>query len=348
MILIPEQISYLREQREKILASLETYKDYLQNKEITSSDYSSRAYIGDSFTDDQFHRERKNLHEVQSALEDSEYLKERNFDQISIGTKFIIQFDGMESTEAIILTDSIYGLSVDNGFVSITSPLGEHVLGKQPGQPFNYAIKTGSRPYDKRVVSGTILEIVRDPSEYVHFITERPKSQRMSKPEKRKLHSLLNDDSEEAKRELASYHTITPQQEYILRIEASHLSHKKDPKSISRLAVVRKLLATSKVITDVEPGIITVGSKFDLTIMSPEQHMTTGTYEMINSAVSEELEDAFVERISPLGESIYGLHEHDTFKFRKDNKTYTGVVDKIHPVKTKEDEYTTPLQYSKK
>ena len=74
MIIIPEQISYLREQREKILASLETYKDYLQNKEITSSDYSARAYIGDSITDEQFHRERKNLREVQDALENDELI----------------------------------------------------------------------------------------------------------------------------------------------------------------------------------------------------------------------------------------------------------------------------------
>lgn len=347
MIIIPEQISYLREQREKILASLETYKDYLQNKEITSSDYSARAYIGDSITDEQFHRERKNLREVQGALENAEYLKERNFDQIAIGTKFIVQFDGMPETEAIILTDSIFGLSVNEGFVSISSPLGKHVLGKRPGQPFNYAIQTGSRPYDKRVVSGTILEIKSDPKDYVHFITERPKSQRMSKPEKRKLHRLLNDDSEEAKQELASYHTITPSQAYILRLEAARLSNKKDPTSISRLAVVRKVLS-SPVIEDVEPGIITVGAKFDLSIMAPDETVATGTFEMINSAVSDELEDAFVERISPLGESIYGLHEQDTFKFRKDNKTYTGIVEKIHPTKQKEDDYSTPLQYRKK
>ena len=68
---------------------------------------------------------------------------------------------------------------------------------------------------------------------------------------------------------------------------------------------------------------------------------------MINSAVSTELEDAYVERISPLGDAIYGLHEHETFKFRKDNKTYTGEVLSIKESK-KEDEYLTPLQYRKK
>lgn len=347
MILIPEQISYLREKKESILASLETYKDYLQNKEITSSDYSSRAYIGDSLTDEQFHRERKNLHEVQDALENSEYLRERNFDQVSIGTKFIIQFDGLPDTEALILTDSLYGLAIDGGFISITSPLGEHVIGKHPGQQFAYSIKTGSRPFDKRMVSGIVLEIVRDPQEYVHFLTERPKSQRMSKPEKRKLHSLLTDESEESKQELASYHTITSSQEYMLRIERERLIGKRDTATIARLAIVNDLL-TRPVVTPTTDGKIEVGSKFDVTICSPDSKVSTHTFEMINSAVSDELDDAYVERISPIGESLYGLHEKETFKFRKDNKTYTGVVDHIHPTKKVENEYTTPLQYRKK
>ena len=347
MLLIPEQISYLREKRESILASLETYKEYLQNKEVVSSDHSPRAYIGDSLTDEQFHRERQNLHEVQEALENSEYLKERNFDQVSIGTKFIIKFDGLEETESIILTDSLFGLAINGGFISITSPLGKNVIGKRPGQQFAYSIQTGSRPYDKRVVSGMILEIKKDPKEYVHFITERPKSQRMSKPEKRKLHSLLSDESETAREEMASYQTITPSQEYMLRLEAARLTGKRDTASIARLAIVNELL-TRKVVEREENGTIGIGTKFDVTICSPDSTVTTHTYEMINSAVSDELDDAYVERISPIGESLYGLHEKDTFKFRRDNKTYTGVVDRIHQNKKSENEYSTPLQYSKK
>ena len=49
MILIPEQISYLREQREKLKASMASYRDYLENKEIVSSDYSARACQGYSW-----------------------------------------------------------------------------------------------------------------------------------------------------------------------------------------------------------------------------------------------------------------------------------------------------------
>lgn len=347
MILIPEQISYLREKRGTILNNLATYKDYLKNKEVVSSDYSARAYIGDSLTDEQFHRERQNLREVQETLENSEYLRERNFDQVSIGTKFIVKFDGTEETESLILTEGLFGLAIDGGFISITSPLGQHIIGKHPGQKFSYSIQNGSRTFDKRIVSGTILEIIRDPKEYVHFLTERPKSQRISKPEKRKLHALLSDESELAKEELASYHTITPSQEYMLRLEAARLTGKRDTASIARLAIVNELLSR-KVVAREDDSTIGIGSKFDVTICSPDSTITTHTYEMINSAVSDELDDAYVERISPIGESLYGLHEKDTFKFRRDNKTYTGVVDHIHQTKKSENEYSTPLQYRKK
>ncbi len=346
MIIIPEQLSYLREQREKLKESIESYRDYLQNKEIVSSDYSARAFIGDSLTDDQMHRDRQSLHTVTEILESGEYLKERQLDQIGIGTKFVVQFKGMEETDTMILTDCIYGLGFQDGLVSISSPLGASIIGKRPGTEFSYTVQTGNRPHDKRYISGTVLEIKRNPEEYIHFITERAKCTRTSKPVKRRLHELSLDDSEEAKQELATYSTITPSQKYILQIEADKLSHKRDPHSIARLAVVNKLLS-SKVVTDIPDGIISVGSKFDLAIVGPDEVMTTHSYEMINSAVSDELEDAYVERISPLGDAIYGLHEHDTFKFRKDNKTYTGEVLSIKS-NHKENEYSTPLQYRKK
>ena len=346
MIIIPEQISYLREQREKLKESIESYKDYLQNKEIVSSDYSARAFVGDSLTDEQLHRDRQNLRTVTEILESSDYLTERQLDQIGIGTKFVVKFKDYEDTDTMILTDCVYGLGFQDGLVSISSPLGSSVLGKRTGMDFAYVVKTGASPLDRRSVSGAIVEIVRDPNEYIHYLNEKAKCVRTSKPVKRRMHELLNDSSDEAKAELATYATITPSQKYLLQIEEEKLSHKKDPSSIARLAVVRKLLR-SKVVTDIPNGIISVGSKFELALVGPDQTMTTHSYEMINSAVSTELEDAYVERISPLGDAIYGLHEHETFKFRKDNKTYTGEVLSIKESK-KEDEYLTPLQYRKK
>ena len=47
MILIPEQISYLRQQVATTKQNLRSYNDYLDSKDITSGDYSARALIGD-------------------------------------------------------------------------------------------------------------------------------------------------------------------------------------------------------------------------------------------------------------------------------------------------------------
>ena len=52
MILIPEQISCLRSQIKTTKENIRSYNDYLSSKDITSGDYSSRAFIGESVLDD--------------------------------------------------------------------------------------------------------------------------------------------------------------------------------------------------------------------------------------------------------------------------------------------------------
>ena len=129
MILIPEQISFLREQKERLKQQLESYRDYQQNREIVSSDHCSRTFIGDSLTEDQFHRNCQELQEITELLKNGDYLKERNFDSVGIGTKVLINFNDINETEAIILTDCIYGLSDGLNYASTNSLLGKSILG---------------------------------------------------------------------------------------------------------------------------------------------------------------------------------------------------------------------------
>ena len=56
MKLIPEQISYLRKQQRELKETIESYQDYLGQRETTSSDYSARALIGDTLIDQQYQR----------------------------------------------------------------------------------------------------------------------------------------------------------------------------------------------------------------------------------------------------------------------------------------------------
>ena len=78
MILIPEQISYLRKQIKVSKENIRSYNDYLSSKDITSGDYSARAFIGDTVLDNQYDLERKRYRDTMYALENADYKKERS------------------------------------------------------------------------------------------------------------------------------------------------------------------------------------------------------------------------------------------------------------------------------
>ena len=59
---------------------------------------------------------------------------------------------------------------------------------------------------------------------------------------------------------------------------------------------------------------------------------------MINQAVTDEIDTDYVERISPLGNQIYGLRVGDPFTFRDGNKVYKGSVAAVVSPKQVQDE----------
>ena len=251
MILIPEQISYLRKQIKETKENIRSYNDYLSSKDITSGDYSSRAFIGDSVLDDQFGLERKKYRDSMYALETAEYKKDRSFDVIDIGTKFTVQFDGDEERDELILVEGADGLalstSIADGLVSLSSLLGKNVIGKRENDRFEYTVVTGRMPSDKRKVSGVIKSINKDPKAYASFIREKRKSDRISKIYKARRHELLTNPTDENLAELESYETISRSQRLLLLIEADRLGkYGKDRAAINRMTVVKKYYQKQK------------------------------------------------------------------------------------------------------
>ncbi len=343
MILIPEQISYLRKQIFTTKENINSYKDYLTSKDITSGDYSSRAFIGDSVLDDQYSRERKIYSDTMYALETSEYKTNRTTDIVDIGTKFTIQFDGDPEHDEIILVEGTEGLSFRDGFVSLNSPLGQNVIGKKENDRFEYVVTTGTTLRDKRTIRGTIVSINKDPKSYVHFIKEKDKKERISKKYKARRHELLTTPTEEAKKELEGYQTISVSQRLILLIEADRLSKKGNNRSaINRMTVVKRLLSDAKFAPRPTDGTIGVGTKFEIKI-NRDGVIETRQAEMINQAISEELDCDYIERISPLGYQLFGLRTGDSFTFREGNKVYKGCVSAV--VQPKEEEEMLGFQY---
>lgn len=338
MKLIPEQISYLRKQQTELKQSIAGYQDYLGQRETTSSDYSSRALIGDTLIDEQYQRTQTSYREVTSLLERSEYITKRDTDRVQIGTKFIVEFTGMPSTNAVILTDGMFSLMGDRTFVSSSSPLGKSVLGKQEGDKIQYTLPGTSR-IGNRVV-GTIKEIKKLPSDYLQFIRNKELKNRMAWNVRKELRELNASEQEEDKEEYARRHELTESQRQLLLIDKEMTERQpKTQSTISRLASINKMLSTAKIATPPTDGTIGIGSTFDIVITdgttSEERH-----YEMINYAVSTELEDAYVERIDTLGSKLFGKRQNDQISFIKGNKTYKAAVVNVDtPTKEASHEY---------
>ena len=325
MILIPEQISFLRDQKERLKQQLELYRDYQQNREIVSSDHCSRTFIGDSLTEDQFHRNRQELQEITELLKNGDYLKERNFDSVGIGTKVLINFNDINETEAIILTDCIYGLSDGLNYASTNSLLGKSILGKKTTDTFEYAVSPDNDPRNKRKISGEILEIITDRKEYVHYIRERRTSKRMYEGLGKRLKVLAQEGTPMAQAELESYNTITHSQCDLLEMEKLRLSRNKDADSLKRLKNIKDIEKKPIAQPPVD-GSIGVGSKIEIAMARAGEEVKTKNYELINQAVSDELDDAYIERISYFGQQLYGKKANETFSTKKDGKAYVVTI----------------------
>ena len=337
-----EQISEIRRELKNAKRSLATYNDYLGQKEKTSTDYSGCGLIGDSVIDAQYHKERDDLEKLYYILTNAEYVTDRQTDEIGIGTKFFMRFNDDTETKALILTEFVQGISYGSNFVSIESPLGQAVIGKKTGEGFSYQVVVGNGPRDRYNISGQIEGIVTEPKDYLQFISSRPLKNRISKEAKRERHELLTANTEEAQEENARRHEITDSQVQLLFLEKQKVGkHSRDKKDLKRLSEIEKVLQTSKVATPPTDGTIGIGSTFEI-VVSDGQNVETRRLELINRAVTTELEDAYVERIDALGSKLFGKRQDDIIKFKKDNKTYSAAV-----VSVDVPEITVAKQYRK-
>lgn len=330
MILTTEQISQLRTAKRRIEKQLNIYQNYFDAREIEFCDGNVGKRVGDPLTEEQYQRNLSEYEQVIEILSKAKYQTDRSTDVIGIGTKFVIKFDNYDKTKTVILTDYTPGLSNSIGFVSKNSPLGENVIGKKINDEFEYIVAAGKESRDRRKISGTIVDIKSEPKEYLHYIREKNKAQRTSKPAQRELHNLRTSTTPEAQREYQKRQEITNSQKELLLLEIDRLlKHGSTAADKTRLTMVQKHLSTLKLAAQPKDDIIDIGSRFQIIISSDGENTETREYEMINFAVSDELENEYVERISTLGNSLYGLKKDDAFSFSEKGKRYTGIVTNI-------------------
>lgn len=340
MILIPEQISYLREELNKLLNKQKYDKNYMEERirEFTIDEYSRTSNINNNIyyeSDENY----KRIKEIYKIFSESTYLFDRTYDYISVGTKFEIAFDDSSEVEKYILVDEAFGCDNNFNCISSQSPIGKEILGKREGESFSSII-------NGKQIRGKILKIEKDSKKYMHFIREKDFDLRKCKEYKKRLKYLKYNMhlSSELENEYNTHLNLTASQHDILLLEKERLEklNKKDNSTIQRLAYIDKMLKRP-IVSPKDDGTIGVGSKFSI-LFFKDDRVEERRVELINSSVSTELDYDYIERIGGLGSKLYGLKDNDEFYIKIDNKFISGIV---FDIDNKVDSYTTnsPRKY---
>lgn len=295
MILIPEQVRNIR----KEIKARSNEEDY----------YDTSYQLGSSSF----------LNEI-NLLDTCEYLNERVVDHIDIGTRFTVMFDDdREDTEELTLVEILDGVNARDGFISLSSPLGQAVHGLHEGEETYYNIPRGKMKIK-------ILSIDKNKDNYLSMIRSIASSYRVCRTEKATLNMLHNTDIEAYKERFQ----ITNSQRQLLiqelkKIERNLNLSNKDA-STARIGAIRKCLKENKVAEMSDDGTIGIGSIFTVKILLDDKEEEMNV-ELINRAVSTEYPGEYLERVSSLGSKVYGLHEGEEFVFNGPNgKNISGVV----------------------
>lgn len=330
MILTPEQVSNMREENRRIKERLPEYSDYFQNREISSAEFTEGRPLADFATEANYKFDINTIKRNEELLETSKFLKERTTDFIEIGTKFIVKFDHNNKKQELLLVEESVGIPKLKGFVTLNSLLGQNIRGKKENDTFSYKINTDKYTPATRVITGVVTEIKKDPKDYLHYITDKGYSSRKCRKEKTDISRLYQNRNtdEQSMIEYQKRLALAPSQVKLIQDEIKYLLRmNSDPAKIKgKVMALRKYLEKYNVAKLPTDGSIGIGTNFSVMINTPSG-VIDKRFEMINRAVSTELENEYLERISLLGSKVFGLKEKESFNFKNSsNELCTGIV----------------------
>ena len=322
MKLIPEQLKYLRERKNKLVKAINAYRFHCSNRDSLGLEDQSGTVLTDVQSEIEYHKNIQELAEIEDILRKATLLIKRDFENIKIGTRFSVKIDGRDTIKkdlVLIDTDSpIIGV----GYTKEDSDFGKAVLGKTTGDKVTYIVTNTNKK-----ISLTIVEIDNVKSNYEHFIRETNYTNRFSTLERKELKRLKELLPEEYKKR----HFITKSQLQLVEEELAKVSStSNNPKDVRKRGILGMMKKTP-IAALPEDDKIGIGSIVTITLVDSEGNLEEKTLEMVNRAVSTELASHYVERISPLGHAIYGLSKGDNFIVRKKHKpSIVGTIDEVY------------------
>lgn len=308
MKLTPEQIYYLRKRRRELKEKISEFSEYCESR--------------NKLDIDSLYKEAQNLkdqEEINKMLKESEFVKERNFEMIDIGTIFTAEFgDGYKTPVMLIDQDTLYDPT--GSYTTLDSDFGSVVKGAKAGDKITYIAESTGKKIKVKIDE---IDKVRD--HYMHFIKERTYKNRVCAQVKRQMARLKISSDEEYRNALA----ITESQVELLYDELEKLDYKKQEDK-SRINEIKKIIKEYPIAPKPKGEIVQPGSRIVITFISKNNEFETKEYEFINRAISTELDSEYIERISDLGNRIYGLIPGDGFFLPDNNKYLGGVIESIN------------------
>lgn len=319
MKLVAEQVKLLREERRNAYKEIEQLKDYYNSGENSDMDDVNVFTQRDYQTDFKHQKIEKTIDSISRVLESSEFVMDRNITEVDFGTRFEVAFDEDDKDTFLMVEpcDFIH----DPSFVSSNSDFGQAVLGSSEGDVVEYTVS-----HSGNKISVPVTAIVTDPNEYEHFIREKESKYRTSRSAGKKM-ALARDEKDYHE----DWESVSISQRWLLKEE--FLKGENGGISAQRLGLIKKQLESPVALLPQDDSI-GVGSFVTIQLLFEDKEVEPQSFEMINRAFSTELESDYVERISPLGNALFGLHAGDDFIFHMDgaNKVagYVVSVDNQH------------------
>ena len=93
MKLVAEQVKLLREKKKQLLEKKKDYLSYCASREKESLEGIGLPFCNDYQEETKLQKAKKEYQDIHDILVNSDYVTERDFDQIDVGTKFTIAFD---------------------------------------------------------------------------------------------------------------------------------------------------------------------------------------------------------------------------------------------------------------
>ncbi len=300
MALVAEQVKYIREKRNELLKrKVELLKDFSDTKDKDTID-TSMTYYGDYMDRHEYHRVLDELDYYNHLLQSNDIKLDRNLDTIEVGTSFFATFMDEVERDRFTLVEFDAAQRSSSHLISLDSDFGKAVRGHTSGDDVDYTIGSTGRK-----VKLHIDYIDRLQDRYTHFLCEQKKVDRFGK----NIYHILSEISQTNSKEYVKWNTISASQ-----VDVALEEYNRNSTTPKRREEIKALL-------DFEVGCPTdhtigVGSRVKVRMNSPKGYYDTEKreFEFINSAISYELADHYVERISDLGCALYGLKAGDFFE----------------------------------